>query len=87
MLDELGLAPEILTYRLCFLFPAVVASRLPGKLTARKGDTSAQSDLHAPPGALVNGTFLRVLRLENALVSRGVPLPFGSSVFTVARKP
>jgi hypothetical protein len=87
LLERLGLEVEVLSYRLCLLFPLVVASRLPGKLRARPGDATARSDLHRVPSEAVSRVLLAVLRLENALLARGVRLPFGSSVFAVGRKP
>lgn len=86
LLGELGLAVEILSYRLCFLFPLVVAARLRGMLGASPGDATARSDLHRVPSAVVNRVLLGVLRFENRLIGRGVRLPFGSSVFAVGRK-
>ncbi len=87
MIERLGLELDLLTYRLCFLFPAVVAARLPGKLGATSGDVATKSDLHAVPGRLTNALFLPTLRLENRLIRRGVRFPWGSSVFAVGRKP
>jgi len=86
LLDSLGLSVELVTYRLCLLFPAVVLSRLPRKPRARRGDAPARSDLHATPGALANRVLLAVLRAENELVARGVRFPFGSSVFAIGRR-
>ncbi len=87
LLESLGLSVELLTYRLFFLFPAVVASRLPGKLRARRGDVATKSDLHTVPGRMTNGLFFPTLRLENRLIRRGIRFPWGSSVFAVGRKP
>ena len=53
----------------------------------RRGDETTRSDLHDAPGALVNATFLPIVRFENTCMARGLRWPFGSSVFTVARKP
>jgi SAM-dependent methyltransferase len=87
LLDELGLRPERLTYRLCLLFPAVLLVRLPGKLRARRGDRGARSDLRKEPGWLASAAMVRVLGAENAVIARGGRWPFGSSVFAVGRKP
>jgi SAM-dependent methyltransferase len=86
LLDSLGLSVELMTYRLCLLFPAVLLARLPGKLRARRGDASARSDLHAVPGALANRLLFAVLRAENVLLARAVRFPFGSSVFAIGRR-
>jgi SAM-dependent methyltransferase len=90
LFDELGLTVELMTYRLCFLFPALVGSRLAHKPRAREGagDTSAaRSDLQRPPGAFTNEALFNVVRAENVLIAQGVSFPFGGSVFGVARKP
>jgi len=87
LLADLGLGVEVLSHRLCFLFPLVVVARLPGKLRARPGDVNARSDLHRTPSDAVNRALFAVLRLENKLIARGVRLPFGSSIFAVGRKP
>ena len=86
LLGSLGLSVELLTYRLCFLLPAVDLARLPGLLTARPGDEEARSDLHRVPGELANRALLGVLRAENRLIARGIRFPWGSSVFAIGRK-
>jgi SAM-dependent methyltransferase len=86
LLDALGLAPWRLSYRVCLLFPAVLAARLPDLLRPRPAAETARSDLHAPPGEWTNRALLGVLRAENALIERGVRLPFGSSVFAIGRR-
>jgi SAM-dependent methyltransferase len=86
LFDSLGLSVELMTYRLCLLFPAVLLARLPRKRKARPGDASARSDLHAIPGALANRVLFAVLRAENELLARGVRFPFGSSVFAIGRR-
>jgi len=86
LLETLGLSVERLSYRLCFLFPAVVLGRLPSLLRARPGDAAARSDLHAVPGKTTNRILFSVLRIENELVARGTRLPWGSSVFAIGRK-
>lgn len=87
LLDSIGLDVEWLSYRLCGLFPLVVASRLPSLFRARPGDAEARSALHRESGAALNQILYGVLRAENALIVRGTRLPFGSSVFAVGRKP
>jgi SAM-dependent methyltransferase len=86
LLGELGLGVERLSYRLCSLFPLVVAARLPSLGRARPGDPAARSDLHRVPSEVTNRALFRVLAWENRLVAAGVRLPFGSSVFAVGRK-
>ncbi|HKQ62713.1 MAG TPA: class I SAM-dependent methyltransferase [Candidatus Polarisedimenticolaceae bacterium] len=84
LVGELGLGLELITYRLCLLFPLVVLARLPRLGRGRAG--TARSDLQREPGARLNGALLAVLRAENAGVERGVRWPWGSSVFAIGRK-
>ena len=86
LFDALDLQIELLSYRLCFLFPAVVAMRLPSMFRGRERDQQAQSDLHGAPRGLGNEMLYRVMTLETPLISRGVALPFGSSVFAIGRR-
>jgi SAM-dependent methyltransferase len=86
LFEDLGLTTEILSYRLFFLLPVVVAARLPSLLGRRRTDRETKSDLHSQPGSLISAGLLASLRLENRMIVRGIPLPWGSSVFGVARK-
>ncbi len=86
LLERLGLKVELLTYRVFFLFPAVVLARLPGMLRARGKDPSARSDLHSPPGPTLNRLLYRTTELENRLIARGTRFPLGSSIYAIARK-
>ena len=81
----LGLEPEIMTYRLCFLFPAMALSRIARKSKVKR-DAPVRSDLQRPPGKLINGALRSVLSVENRLIASGVSLPFGGSVFAIGRK-
>ena len=86
LLEQLGLTPVVLTYRLALLFPLVVATRLPGMLKARRRPDQARSDLHVLPGALTTRLCLGTLDWENRRIAAGTRLPWGSSVFAIARK-
>jgi SAM-dependent methyltransferase len=85
LVERLGLTPVRLSYRLAPHLPLVIAARLPGMLR-RRSDAEARSDLHHEPGALESALLLGPLLAENALVARGVRMPWGSSVFAVARR-
>lgn len=87
LLVSAGLSVEALSYRLCLLLPVVVLARVPGMIRARRGKEDARSDLHSVPGRTANRILFRVLRAENALIARGIRLPWGSSVFAIGRKP
>jgi hypothetical protein len=86
LLLDLGLSVELITYRVCLLFPAVVASRLARRGAARRPAIEARSDFHQLPGRLGNATLLASLLLENRALAAGFRWPWGSSVFAVGRK-
>jgi SAM-dependent methyltransferase len=83
-LDQMGLQIELLSYRLCALFPAVVLARLPTMLLGHR-DQAPHSDLSIP-SSLVNRCLGQALRWENQAILRGVRFPWGSSIFAVARR-
>lgn len=85
MLTAVGFFPERLTYANTVLFPLAALVRLWRK-RPRPGHTP-HSDLALPP-APVNAVLTGVRKLENLLTIDGsFPLPFGLSVFTMARTP
>ena len=81
LLDTAGFETERATYWNTLLFPLAGAARLWGKLRPREG-----SDLESPPGKLSNSLFQAILHAERLLL-RYTNLPFGLSIFAVARKP
>lgn len=84
-LSDIGLRPQLVTYRLCALFPLVVLARLPCLRRRASSADAPPSDLTATPRWL-NAALTSLLQCENALISRGLALPWGSSVFAVARR-
>jgi SAM-dependent methyltransferase len=84
LLRTLGLTVELLTYRLFFLFPAVVCARLPSLLGGQRG--SARSDLKQEPFWL-NAALFATLRAENRAIVQGTTFSWGSSVYAVGRRP
>ncbi len=87
LLAAAGLAVERATYRVWLLLPPIVVYRTLGKFLAPGGSAgkTAPSDTWLPPDP-VNRLLMRLMRCENKLL-RYVRLPFGTSVFAVARKP
>ena len=69
-----------LGYANCLLFPLVLALRM---LERRRGATESSVGTRLPVG---NDVMYGALRLEAALLARGLPLPFGSSVLCLARR-
>ena len=84
-LTRLGLSVELLTYRICFLFPAVVLQRLPSLLGSKPKMEEAKSGMNTP-WKVTNSILKSYLDIENKAVQLGIPLPWGSSVFAVGRK-
>ncbi len=81
-LKRVGLVPLRVTYLNTLLFPPIVlARRLGGILRPRR----VESDVQPVPAAL-NFALLALLRLETQLL-RATDLPFGVSLFALARKP
>lgn len=79
MLQDSGLEPVFLSYWNTILFPLVVIKR---KIL---GGTDGVSDVQVFP-ALVNAVFTALVWFEGQVMALGIPLPFGSSVFVVARR-
>lgn len=86
MLDKAGFRVELATYRLGLLFPPIAIYRLLRRLlTAGRSPEEVRSDVTRLPGT-VNGLLLRLARWENRIIPR-CPIPLGTSVFVVARRP
>jgi SAM-dependent methyltransferase len=77
-----GFTPLFASYTYCLIFPAVAAFRA---LRQLRGRAETGSDVFPLPRPLT-ACLLAVQAAERALL-RVVPLPFGSSVLCVARKP
>ena len=88
LLVESGLEVERQTYRLAAVFPLAAAARV---LTRRRRSDEcvesevAETNVPSLPG-FVNSALIRFHALEVA-IGRRVPLPFGLSILSVARKP
>jgi len=76
-----GFYPEKLTYRNFFLLPPILVWRTVQRFFVKSGK---DSDLFQIPH-LANTFLLTLLRLENWVIGR-TDLPFGTSLFCVARK-
>jgi trans-aconitate methyltransferase len=88
LLGDLGLSVEVLSYRVCLMFPAVVAQRLARRAGARRRPVSeTRSDMHHIPSRVPNAILRATLTLENRALAAGFRWPWGSSVFAVGRKP
>jgi SAM-dependent methyltransferase len=83
LLHDAGFTIDTLTFWNMSLTPAVALVRLASRRAVTK-KTNVRSDL-APMGAGLNRALTALAKTELA-VTRLVPLPFGSSLFAVARK-
>ena len=77
LLEDAALLPIVLTHWNTLLFPSALAVRLLRR-------NQQESDLRAP-APWMNRTLHNLLALERTMLRR-VPLPFGLSIFAVARK-
>jgi SAM-dependent methyltransferase len=84
LLTEAGFAVEAIFYRVALLFPAAALRRL---FARRSGPEKVARSEVRPASPAANALFGGILRLESALAALGLRLPFGLSVFAVARKP
>lgn len=81
LLQGAGFEVEWASYSVFFLFPLVVASRLIDRLMRR--EAAAELPKVSP---LLNRILIRLQRLEGK-IALACPLPWGSSIGAVARKP
>lgn len=84
-LKDAGFIIEKATYRVGFLFPLIAVYRLLQRFSMDKPDYKAVSDVAMPP-QLINQALLGLNRLENHFIKKISDLPFGTSLFVVARK-
>jgi SAM-dependent methyltransferase len=81
-----GFGIEFATYRVSLLFPFIAVFRLLSRFTvcreAVPGEVASDVSM---PHRMINALLLKTMRLENIFLGWAV-LPFGSSVFVVARK-
>jgi SAM-dependent methyltransferase len=82
VLLEEGFGIEVSSYRLPFLFVVIAVRKL---LSAFEPEGPPASDLRPIPSFL-NALLLLKHRGENSYIYNGLPVPFGSSLFIVARK-
>jgi SAM-dependent methyltransferase len=81
-LEGAGFEVAVSSYRLPFLFSAIILMKA---LSRYSPSREPESDLKALP-KIVNSLLTYRNFLENAFIYHGIPMPFGSSLFVVARK-
>src|ERR1700678_4214962 len=86
---DAGFDVEYATEFMSFLYPLMKTQRRWKDFVRKKKgeglEETAKDDLSINP--LLNAALDRVARAETFLIGRGVRLPFGTSIFLVARKP
>jgi SAM-dependent methyltransferase len=85
LVRQAGLTPVRVSFLFASLFPILLVSRTLQRLTRRLRPLSEQSDITVPSAPL--NTVLTWIVLAEAHLSRLIPMPFGSSLLVVARKP
>lgn len=82
--EKAGFSIEIITYRNTLLFPLIALMRIVKKYLS-PDKRKIESDVKPLP-VLINKLLQYILLLENRLIIGGLSLPFGLSIFCVARK-
>jgi SAM-dependent methyltransferase len=82
-LQKTGFLPVVITYRLPYLFLYLISRKFGRKVFNMK--TEVVSDLQSLPPR-INHLLTLIIRLENKIITSGLNMPFGSSLFVVARK-
>jgi SAM-dependent methyltransferase len=82
-LQKAGFTPVVITYRLPYLFLYLISRKFGRMVFDMKADVV--SDLQPLPPS-INYLLTLIIRLENKVIASGVKMPFGSSLFVVARK-
>jgi SAM-dependent methyltransferase len=85
LLDDAGLQPVRISFLFGSLLPLMLAVRMAQRVQRRWRVPRGDEDLVVPP-APINALLTAIVRTEAALARR-VPIPFGSSLMIVARKP
>jgi SAM-dependent methyltransferase len=82
-LHKAGFEPVVLTYRLPYLFLYLIVRKFGRMIFNMKTDVI--SDLQPLPQS-INKFLTFIIRLENKIITSGINMPFGSSLFVVAIK-
>ncbi len=85
LVQQAGLEPVRVSFMFASVFPLMLGARLVQRLTRRFRAPRADSDIGVP-SAPVNAALTAAVSAEAAL-SRHLPMPVGSSLLVVARKP
>jgi ubiquinone/menaquinone biosynthesis C-methylase UbiE len=84
-LERAGFRVERMTYTNAALFPVMLTMRGMQRMMGLAPEREAEGEITVPPGP-VNAALGALLAVEAGVV-RAVPMPFGSSLLCLARKP
>jgi SAM-dependent methyltransferase len=85
LVEDAGLAVHQVSFLFASLFPLMLTVRTGQRLMQRFRPPRADSDITVP-AAPINAALTWLVRME-AAIARRVPMPIGSSLLVVARKP
>jgi ubiquinone/menaquinone biosynthesis C-methylase UbiE len=85
LLEPAGFRIEWMSYTNATLFPLMLGVRGAQRMTGLARESEAEGEISVPP-APVNAALSALLAAEARIV-RAVPMPFGSSLLCLARKP
>ena len=83
-LSKAGLEPVILSYRLPHAFIFLFFLRL--YESTFKNTTNTKSDIADIPSPWINKALTRIIKMENQVITHGITIPFGSSLFAVVKR-
>jgi 2-polyprenyl-3-methyl-5-hydroxy-6-metoxy-1,4-benzoquinol methylase len=87
-MEEHGMQPRLITYRLSYLFPIMLLRRLTSRIMTKDSYKSDFEDMQQRAEwveRMCEGAALHFSRIENRFLLHGVRAPFGSSLFVIAR--
>ncbi|MDA8429722.1 MAG: class I SAM-dependent methyltransferase [Geobacteraceae bacterium] len=85
-LQAAGFDTVFATYRVSFLFPLIAVYRLVSRfVSVKETDRGSVASDVSLPHPLTNSLLLKIMTVENLLI-KNYSLPFGSSIFVLARK-
>ena len=84
ILSKAGLEPVVFSYRVPHAFIILLLLRIYEIFGSNQQDT--KSDIATTPTKLINNSLTKIIKVENRAIAHGLSIPFGSSLFVVARK-
>jgi 2-polyprenyl-3-methyl-5-hydroxy-6-metoxy-1,4-benzoquinol methylase len=83
ILENAGLTPVLISYRLAHAYLILTFLHFWG---SKKKNGPEKSDIAVIPPRMINHVLIAINKFENWLIAQGCSIPFGSSLFVVAKK-